>query len=151
MKKVLIGLSFLTLFFSCRKNNNGIQFPAETQSGLNTFGCYLDGEPFIPSTTLFGNVHPVSAYYTPDSTQYYKAGFLSIQGIDARSSLDIAGDIFLQKLAVFGIREYSLSHVFNCGQPFDCDGDSYSNAKEGKNYFIENGQVTITKLDTLNK
>lgn len=152
MKKVLISLSLLFLFISCRKNNNdSIQFPAETQSGLNTFGCYIDGKAFIPSTTLFGNVRPINVYYTPDSTQYYKAGFLSIQGIDARYSLDFAGDVLLQKLQVFGIGEYSLTHVFNCVKPYDCDGGGYYNAKEGKTYFIESGKLTITKLDTLNK
>jgi hypothetical protein len=152
MKKIFISLSLLCLFISCRKHTiNSIQFPAETQSGLNTFGCYIDGNAFIPSTTLFGNVHPINVYYTPDSTQYYKAGFLSIQGIDARYSLDFAGDVLIQKLQVFGIGEYSLTHVFNCTNPYECDAGAYYNAKEGKNYFIENGKLTITKLDTLNK
>jgi len=152
MKRILISLSFLSLFISCRKNKSDIiQFPAETQSGLNTFGCYIDGQAFIPSTTLFGNIRPINVYYTPDSTRYYNAGFLSIQGIDARYSLDFAGDILLQKLQVFGIGEYSLNHVFNCVNPYNCDGGEYYNAKEGKTYFIESGKLTITKLDTLNK
>lgn len=132
MKKILISLSSPALFFSCRKNNNeSIRFPSETQSGLNTFGCYINGEALIPSTTLFGNVHTINVYYTPDSTQYYKAGFLSILGIDARYYLDVAGNILIQKLTVFGIGEYPISHVFNCGQPYDCDGGAYYNAKEG--------------------
>jgi len=77
MKRILISLSFLSLFISCRKNKSDIiQFPAETQSGLNTFGCYIDGQAFIPSTTLFGNIRPINVYYTPDSTRYYNAGFL---------------------------------------------------------------------------
>jgi hypothetical protein len=140
------------LFIGCRKNHtDGPQFPAETQAGLNTFGCYVDDKAFIPSTTLFGNVRPINVYYTPDSTQYYKAGFLSIQGIDARYSLDFAGDVLLQKQQVFGIGEYSLSHVFNCANPYNCDGGGYYNAKEGKTYFIESGKLTITRLDTLNK
>jgi hypothetical protein len=154
MKRILIGLSLLFLFISCRKNHNNndsVKFPAETQSGLNTFGCYIDGNAFIPSTTLFGNVHPISVYYTPDSTEYYKAGFLSIQGVDARYSLDFAGRVWIQKLQVFGTGDYSLRHVFNCVRPYDCDGGVYDNAKENKTYFIESGKLTITKLDTLNK
>ncbi|MEQ1796381.1 MAG: hypothetical protein ABL872_00445 [Lacibacter sp.] len=152
MKKSLITLCLFSLFISCRKNNSdSIQFPEETQSGLNTFGCYIDDKAFIPATTLFGNVQPIHVYYTPDSTQYYKAGFLSIQGIDARYSLDFAGDVLLQKLQVFGIGEYSLNHAFNCANPYNCDGGGYYNAKEGKTYFIESGKLTITRLDTLNK
>jgi hypothetical protein len=152
MKKVCISLSFLLILLACKKNgNSGIQFPPETQTGLNTFGCYVDGQPFIPSTTLSGNVHPINVHYTPASTPYYKAGFLSIQGIDARYSLDYAGNVFFQKLPVFGTGEYSLTHVFNCVQPYDCDGGDYYNAKERKSYFIENGRLTITKLDTVNK
>jgi hypothetical protein len=152
MKRILIYLSFLLLFISCRKNNSdGIKFPLETQNGLNTFGCYIDGNAFIPSTTLFGNVRPINVYYTPGPTQYYKAGFLSVQGIDARYSLDFAGDILIQKLPVSGIGEYPLTHVFNCANAYDCDGGGYYNAKEGKTYFIESGKLTITRLDTLNK
>ncbi len=152
MEKLVIIFCVFTLLPSCHKNNtNNIQFPAETQNGLNTFGCYINDKAFIPSATLFGNVKPINVYYTPDSTQYYMAGFLSIQGIDARYSLDFAGNIILQKLQVFGTGEYSLNHVFNCTNPYNCDGGGYYNAKENKTYFIESGKLTITKLDTVNK
>jgi hypothetical protein len=152
MKRVFIYLSLMALFISCRNNDDIIlQFPSETQNGLNTFGCYIDNKAFIPSTTLFGNVRPISVYYTSEYTLYYKAGFLSIQGIDARYSLDFAGSILLQKIPVFGTGEYSLTHVFNSVNPYDYDGGGYYNAKEGKTYFIESGKMTITKLDTLNK
>lgn len=152
MKRIVLTLSLLSFFISCRRNNiERIQFPAETQSGLNTFGCYVDGDEFIPSATARGMVHPINVYYTPDSTQLYKAGFLSIQGIDARYQLDFAGSVVIQKLQVFGVGEYSLSHVFNCIGPYACDGGSYRNSKEGKDYFIESGKLTITKLDTINK
>ncbi len=152
MKKVLIILCLLSLFISCRRNNNNnVQFPVETQTGLNTFGCYIDDNAFIPATTLFGNVRPIYVHYTPYSTPYYKAGFLSIQGIDARYYLDFAGSVGFQKLKVFEPGEYSLSHIFNCASPYNCDGGSYRNAKEGKTYFIESGKLVITKLDTINK
>ncbi len=152
MKKLTVIIGVFVFFMSCRKNHiEETLFPAETQSGLNTFGCYVGDEAFIPSTTLFGNVRPINVYYTPASNQYYEAGFLSIQGIDARYSLDVAGNVLIQKLGVFGVGEYSLSHVFNCVNPYACDGGSYYNAKEWKNYFIESGKLTITRLDTLNK
>jgi len=148
----MLILSVCSLLLSCRKSSaDTIQFPMETQSGLNTFGCYIDDKAFIASTTLFGSVQPINVYYTPDSTKYYKAGFLSIQGTDARYSLNFAGSVSLQRLKVFGIGEYSLYHVFNCSNPYDCDGGGYYNAKERKTYFIESGKLTIIKLDTANK
>lgn len=152
MKKIIIAISFSLILISCQKaSTDDIQFPEETQSGLNTFGCYIDGKAFIPSTTLAGNVHPISVYYTTIATQYYDAGFLSLQGIDARYSLDFSGDVLIQKTGVFGVGEYSLSHTFNCPSTYGCDAGEYHNAKEDKNYFIESGRLTITKLDTLNK
>lgn len=139
------------MVIACRKSNYTIPFPEETRSGLNTFGCYIDGKAFVASTTLFGNVRPLTVFYTPDPTTYYKAGFLSIQGIDARYALDHAGNVSIQKLKVFGTGEYALLHAFNCADPYSCDRGGYYNAKEGKTYFIESGSLTITKLDTISK
>jgi hypothetical protein len=76
---------------------------------------------------------------------------LSIGGIDARYSLDIAGDIVINKLQVFGVGEYYLMHVANCGSNYGCDGIGYHNAKTSKTYFAESGKLTIIKLDIINK
>lgn len=150
--KILATVSCLfCLLMACRKNNNTLPFPTETQSGLNSFGCYIDGKAFVASTTVFGNVKPLTIYYTPNPTPYYKAGFLSIQGIDARYALDHAGNVTIQKLKVFGTGEYPLGHAFDCADPYSCDRGGYYNAKEGKTYFIETGSLTITKLDTISK
>jgi len=152
MKSFCVYFVLLVLTSSCWKSDRPeISFPAETRSGLNTFGCYIDGSPFVPSTTLFGNVRPISVYYNHDSTQYYPAGFLSINGIDARYELDVAGNVLIQKLQVFGEGNYPISHVFNCIDDYRCDGGGYLNAKESKNYFIDTGRLTITRLDTINK
>ncbi|MBB1284127.1 hypothetical protein HRH25_07070 [Flavisolibacter sp. BT320] len=152
MKKLLLSIFILFILIACRRAaNERVQFPPETQNGANTFGCYIDGQPFIPFTTLFGNVRPINVHYTPIATPYYKAGFLSIQGIDARYSLGHAGSVLLQKLAVFATGDYSLQHIAACGNPYDCDSGGYYNAKEGRYYFIESGTLTITKLDTVNK
>jgi hypothetical protein len=65
--------------------------------------------------------------------------------------LDHAGNLTIQKLKVFGIGEYSLGHAFDCADLYGCDPGGYYNAKEGKTYFIENGSLTITKLDIISK
>lgn len=152
MKKSVIFYSLLFLCASCHKHNaKGPEFPAETQNGLNTFGCYIDNKAFVPATTLFGNVRPINVFYAFDGSQGYKPGFLSIQGIDARYSLDYAGNVLIQKLELFKTGEYLLRDAGICPNPYECDGGGYYNAKEGKTYFIESGMLTITRLDTANK
>lgn len=152
MRTTVFYLLLCLISFSCKKSQRTeIVFPSETQAGLNTFGCYINGEAFIPSTTLFGNVKPITAYYTAQPTIYYQAGFFSLQGIDARYQLDFAGNVGIQKLDVFSTGEYQLVHSANCGQPYHCDAGGYYQAKTGRTYFIENGKLTITRLDTINK
>ena len=152
MKRITIFLCLFALFTSCLKiKTDKTEFPAETQKGLNTFGCYIDDVAFLPSTTLYGNVSPINVHYATDSSNLYSPGFLSIQGIDARYTLDIAGSLGIQKIQVFGVGEYPLTHTFNCIKPYTCDAGGYYNSKENKTYFIENGKLTITRFDTINK
>ncbi len=153
MKKTFFLLTLLiTIFISCRKNtDNSNTFPAETNEGRNTLGCYIDGTAFIAATTLFGLVSPLNVSYYRDSTSIYKAGFLSIGGIDARYQDNIAGNLVINKHNVFGVGEYNLVHVNNCASTYGCDGIGYYNAKTGKTYFAESGKLTITKLDTLQR
>lgn len=152
MRSRFIYIAVAVVLSSCWKYDKPeLAFPAETRDGLNTCGCYINGVAFIPSTTLFGNVRPINAYYNHDSTTYYKAGFLSINVIDARYELDVAGSILMQKLGVFGEGEYTLNHVLNCPQPYDCDGGGYQHASVNRFYYIQTGKLTITRLDTINR
>ena len=149
---IFTTLSVLTI--SCRKTkNNADTFQDETQQGKNTLGCYIDGKPFISGTTLFGLVSPVNVNYYKDSVPFlYRAGFLAVGGIDARYSLDLAGDIVINKLNIFAVGEYPLvSQGGVCSQNYSCDDIGYYNAKTGKTYFAQSGKLTLTKLDTLNK
>lgn len=155
MKKILLVLTLLiTTLLSCRKNRTDTSyiFPTETQEGKNTFGCYVNSTAFIAGTTLFGLVSPVNANYYKDSTQYYQGGFLSINGIDARYSLNVAGNVVINKLRVFGVGEYNFQNTGgNCASTYSCDDIGYHNASTGKTYFAESGKLIITKLDTLTK
>lgn len=67
----LAVITYLSCFFySCKKNSQTISFPEEPPSGLNTFGCYIDGMAFVASNTVFGYVKPLTIYYTPNPTPY---------------------------------------------------------------------------------
>jgi hypothetical protein len=152
MKNTILYILLATCIFSCKKQqHNTLKFPAETQTGANTLGCYIDGAAFIPSTTLQGLVHPITVLYNSQATPYEPAGFLSIQGIDARYNLNIAGSILVQKQNVTGPGEYALSHVFNCPQTYHCDGGGYRHADQDRYYYIESGKLIITRLDTVEK
>jgi len=149
----VLSFVFITLIIaSCEKSNTpAIVFPEITQEGKNTFGCYVDHDQFIASTTLFGLVHPISVSYFYDSTQMYKAGSLFIQGIDARSTLPFAGSVVVQKMNIFAPGTYPLTYIPNCSQQYTCDASWYRNTTLSTNYFSESGELIITKLDTVNR
>ena len=57
-KNIILILIISTFFACCTKDDNPTpaptpisQLPQATQTGLNTFGCLLDGEVFIPGIT----------------------------------------------------------------------------------------------------
>ena len=57
-KNIILILIISTFFACCTKDDNPTpaptpvsQLPPATQTGLNTFGCLLDGEVFIPGIT----------------------------------------------------------------------------------------------------
>ncbi len=147
----LLMISLATVSVSCTKDNHN-EFPAATQEGKNTFGAYIDGKPFIAGSTLFGTIYPVNALYCSDATILYNKGFFSIGGIDARYSVvGIAGNIGINKLNVFGTGEYPLVDRAGYSTNFNLDGIFYYNEKSGKTYLAESGNLTITKLDTINR
>lgn len=147
MKTLLLYIVVILFFFSCKKEN----FPKETQRGLNTFGCYINGAPFVPSSTLGGNITPVEAYFAEKTNQLYKAGFLSISAHDLTYNSPFEGSIEIQKLEVNGPGEYFLTHVFSCNQQYYCDAGGYNNSSRTKTFYIETGKLIITKLDTTAK
>ena len=48
MKISILFFAFLTLtVLACRKEDNNFGLPAATQNGANTFGCLVDGKPWV--------------------------------------------------------------------------------------------------------
>ena len=50
MKNTILSLVTMILLSSCSSDNNTTQdqLPPETQTGANTFGCYINGKLLIP-------------------------------------------------------------------------------------------------------
>jgi hypothetical protein len=139
----------ITSSSNCLKEPFKEKLPPVTQEGKNTFGCFVDGNPFIPGETLFGNITPLSCYYYYDSTNMYKAGSLFIQGIAVNN--EVSGDIFIQKINVFGTGKYNLRSD-SCLLPYQCNGVGYYKKNEGTDYvgqgvtyFAITGELVITK------
>jgi len=60
-------LLFLSSFSSCQKEDLNV-LPVESQSGANTFGCYIDNQLFVNSYGATITHTPyISAIYTKDS------------------------------------------------------------------------------------
>ena len=142
MKKMLFICLLILFSLSCEKWETD---PEKVE--LGTFRWKVNGKRSEKLSTLFGQVHPISAYYYAD-TKGYQPGFLSLQGISAGT-----GTVGIQKIGVFGIGEYQLS-TQDCENYYNCDGGGYSvwgELREGKGvyYFLEKGKLTITKLDTV--
>ena len=152
MKTIFPALAATILFFTaCHKTYNGDSFPEASTEGKNTFGCYVDGQPFIAGSTLYGMVHPVNLSYYTQANAYTQAGFLSILGIDARYALDYAGNIVINKLHIMSTGTYNLIDMGNCANNYSCDGIFYRDAKNSRTFFAQSGTLEITRLDTVNK
>ena len=66
MKSIFRSLIFL-VFIACSKDEDPL--PAATKTGANTFGCYVDGKPWVPDgkNDVFNKVKAIQAgYVDPD-------------------------------------------------------------------------------------
>ena len=135
-KLILFALS-LQLFVACNKDDdkpqNPIdQLPPATQTGANTFGCLINGEPFVVSNTS-------------NQTAIYQGGVLQIGGSIDNSDMDV--NIILRISESISINTiYSLTNItFN--------QSLFINNGNGCYYDFANtisGSVTITNFDQTN-
>ncbi|TDP60358.1 DUF6252 family protein [Flavobacterium dankookense] len=137
MKKLFL-LLLTTFTLSCCNNEddkpqNPIdQLPPATQTGANTFGCLINGEPFVVSNTS-------------NQTAIYQGGVLQIGGSIDNSDMDV--NIILRISESISINtSYSLTNI-----PFN--QSLFINNGNGCYYDFANtisGSVTITNFDQTN-
>ena len=124
----IICCAIMLLLISCEKDKD-LQIPDITSSGLNTFGCYVNNEPFVHS---------------------YKAG------IWGYASLEAYYDTIQNPLNIIAFAENDRSIVIQC-KDVTVEGDhaiwhgEYRD-KNGKYILIENAQnrLFLTKYDRRN-
>jgi len=129
---LLLILAMPLLASHCEKENFDI-LPPETQEGKNTFGCLINGEVFVKGYAPW--MHPrISAYYYDGSSKHltidsylYPKGYIQMH---------IENPFIDQQLKItvcyYAPRNGDYSECFYFG---------------GRNV----GNITITKLDTINK
>jgi hypothetical protein len=94
-------------------------------------------------------VHPLTATYG-----YFAPAYFSIQGIDVcyepTLGVDQGGHIYMRKKEVLSCREYLLAPDIPDCHNDSCSTGSFYGYSKGTD-LIEDGKITITKLDTIQK
>lgn len=139
----LAVLSLVLWFAGCKKDDPNCppDLPCATQNGENTYGCYIDGKPWVAKVefNVFDpSAHKIEASY--DETDYgtFNDNYVRLLGVyygDTSTSLIIhfnplqrIGNVVLDSLNFYGIR-FRTSHAV-----YDID--------ENSPY-----EINVTKLD----
>lgn len=143
--KYLILYSFFVLvlssFSSCEKKEDFSVLPPETQSGNNTFGCYVEGEKFFGGYLIHFGISPLSADYSrkQDLLIIHADGKFEDK---KQGSMDI--QIFNPKVDVL-LKMHRAKFDY---YPRIFPGTSSVFTEFGVS---DGGEVVITKFDTVNK
>lgn len=144
--EVCFGISFLvfaTLFSSCNNDDdNGStdpisQLPPATQTGEGTFGCLVNGEPFVDNSGFFNCFYQLvdGEYYFGLTAQINGDNYVQIDIGSLKSEIQINTSLELKE------RE---DGNFYAWLSFDCI------CPQGKTNSNLPGNLTITKLDESN-
>ena len=129
---------FVLILSSCTSCNepDPTVLPAETQSGKNTFGCYVNNELFVGGFASFMAPNPFNASYSK------KINYLAIEvsGV-LNNNFNNDPHIFMD---VFSVKADSLLIL---------NSVVYTNLNNLYPYYEtkNSGEIHITKLDTINK
>ncbi|ARN78450.1 hypothetical protein BST97_10885 [Nonlabens spongiae] len=137
MKKLILFISFITLFNSCDSDDDnacqGIDcLPPITQNGAGTFGCLVNGEPFVDNSGNFNCFYQLvdGEYFFNISAQFES----SIQGIGI-GSLNIS---------IEESSSYSLVEVGSNNFSADVFIDAQNNFETQSS---NPGRIVVNKLD----
>jgi len=127
----------------CNEPADPTVLPAETQSGKNTLGCYVDGKMYFGGYYAPFGHRALTAEYHKSSNRLVidSYGKIISNGIDSTASLC---------LYVNNIRINSTQKIDSC---LYMPGNSDNWIKTGCYMYatVHDGEIVITKLDTLNK
>lgn len=155
MKKLLLPALALALLTQCHKRDPDPakpedQLPAATQTGADTFGCLLNGQPWTPSGG--GALSIPNLYVTYDPT--YKGGNLAITAYRVlgstsnKQSIGVGGD-GINQVGTYPLVTYTINPTSPLRVPSFSDRSKTSPCNEylSAHGTKATGQLTLTRLD----
>lgn len=143
--KYITFIAFLTLvlssFSSCEKKEDFSVLPPETQTGKNTFGCYVEGKKFFGGYGHHFGIPPVYAHYS--SKMNLLTIFADGKFEDGKLG-DMGIEIFNPKIDI-SLRMSRASFDY---YPKVLPGTGSAITKFG---VTDGGEIILTKFDTINK
>ncbi|MCL2027827.1 MAG: hypothetical protein FWG79_04990 [Bacteroidales bacterium] len=133
-KTLLLGIvASLCLAVECQKEEFFETLPPETQTGANTFGCYVNGELFVmnPNAIMFAASRTLYNRETEILDIFINTGLLTGDG-----QMRLLIDGSLEGRSIFLTAYFSPS-----GTHLSCPGFAYEKC----------GSVNITRFDTINR
>lgn len=135
----IILCSFIVLvlssFSSCEKEDFSV-LPAETQSGKNTFGCYLNGEMYFGGYYPVTGAHALSAEYM----RYTKKLIINSYG---KINEKAAGIFYFEIDSPLENKQLLINLGYYLPENSNLSFFQYS--------VVNNGEIYLTRLDTVNK
>ena len=128
-------LLFLSSFSSCEKENLN-ELPAETQSGKNTLGCMIGNELFLGGYFPITGAIPLGAAYKRETK---KISIYAYGKINNKAAGIIALNIDHQKID--SLQKIQIGYYSKLSSASECF--QYS--------VINDGEINLTKFDTINK
>lgn len=128
---------FLVLFTfsSCKKEDFSV-LPAETQSGKNTFGCYVNGEMYFGGYYPVTGTHALSAEYMRNTKKLIVNSYGKIDEI-------AAGILYFEIDSPMEKKQQLINLGYYLPENSNLSFFQYS--------VINNGEIYLTKFDTINK
>ena len=136
------SLTILLIFFfviGCKKD-----LPIETQSGTDTFGCYVNGKLFIPKGSPFAGPILKAQYSIQNNKPIFSISATMADG-ENRHAVSIVGDSIKLAVGTYAIatpKAGSVSGHYNFPDPLAPQG-SYTSTN------IQAGQLTIKHYDSI--
>ncbi|RYU84308.1 hypothetical protein [Hymenobacter persicinus] len=136
------GLLLLTQCSKCKKDDPtpAEQLPPATQTGANTFGCLVNGQPYTPSG--YNGVSNYAVLYDPG----FKGGSLDVRTYryprPGKSQYLILSSTNIDKPGVYQFSPTAGAFFTDALRPVPCN-----NYDSSDNNTYSKGTITITRLD----